>query len=281
MIIASNIFQTIYERKSEVVQQPNFTLNKVYRTDPKNFMFSQFLGFDLKEKTVIKWFDDDEAWKTSGYTFNKHQSDGRMVYEFSRETIQRFTDFDDYPIQPTDLRYTQSDEEILNEVTDILDKLRNNHPDITPADIEIVFVSKGKNGYRLADMISSLIEQNYNWETQKIYESRYKSRNKDKVFISNQNNVKGLEFSFIIGIVLDEITQDIESRNTIHMLMTRSFLTSYLILSKSNKLIYDEYKPLLDEIADTGKALIYQPEKSNILKPEQIKNLIEGSFRWS
>lgn len=281
VIIASNIFQTIYERKSEVVQQPNFTLNKVYRTDPKNFMFSQFLGFGLKEKTVIKWFDDDEAWKTSGYTFNKHQSDGRMVYEFSRETIQRFTDFDDYPIQLTDLRYTQSDEEILNEVTDILDKLRNNHPDITPADIGIVFVSKGKNGYRLADMISSLIEQNYNWETQKIYESRYKSRNKDKVFISNQNNVKGLEFSFIIGIVLDEITQDIESRNTIHMLMTRSFLTSYLILSKSNKLIYDEYKPLLDEIADTGKALIYQPEKSNILKPEQIKNLIEGSFRWS
>ena len=101
------------------------------------------------------------------------------------------------------------------------------------------------------------------------------------MFISNQNNVKGLEFSFIIGIVLDEITQDIESRNTIHMLMTRSFLTSYLILSKPNKLIYDEYKPLLDEIADTGKALIYQPEKSNILKPEQIKNLIEGSFRWS
>ena len=65
------------------------------------------------------------------------------------------------------------------------------------------------------------------------------------------------------------------------MLMTRSFLTSYLLLSKSNKLIYVEYKPLLDEIADTGKALIYQPEKSNILKPEQIKNLIEGSFRWS
>ncbi|HEM5957830.1 TPA: DEAD/DEAH box helicase [Streptococcus suis] len=280
VIIASDIFQTIYERKSEVVQQPNFTLNKVYRTDPKNFMFSQFLGFGLKEKTVIKWFDDDEAWKTSGYTFNKHQSDGRTVYEFSREPIQRFTDFDDYSIQPTDLRYTQSDDEILNEVIDIIDKLRNNHPDITPADIGIVFVSKGKNGYRLADMISSLIEQNYNWETQKIYESRYKSRNKDKVFISNQNNVKGLEFSFIIGIVLDEITQDIESRNTIYMLMTRSFLTSYLILSKSNKLIYDEYKPLLDEITDTGKALIYQPEKSNILKPEQLKNLIEGSLTF-
>ena len=129
-------------------------------------------------------------------------------------------------------------------------------------------------------MISSLIEQKYTWETQKIYESRYKSRNKDKVFISNQNNVKGLEFSFIIGIVLDEITQDIESRNTIYMLMTRSFLTSYLILSKPNKLIYDEYKPLLDEIADTGKALIYKPEKSNILKPEQIKNLIEGSLTF-
>ncbi len=37
---------------------------------------------------------------------------------------------------------------------------------------------------------------------------------------------------------------------------------------------------MLDEITDTGKALIYQPEKSNILKPEQLKNLIEGSLTF-
>lgn len=129
-------------------------------------------------------------------------------------------------------------------------------------------------------MISSIIEQKYDWETQKIYESRYKSRHNDKVFISNQNNVKGLEFSFIIGIVLDEITQDIESRNTIYMLMTRSFLTSYLILGESNKVIYDQYYPMLEEIMKTGRVKIPKPDKSDILREEQIQNLIDGALTF-
>ncbi|HEX0027634.1 DEAD/DEAH box helicase [Streptococcus pyogenes] len=280
VIIASDIFQTIYDRKSELVQKPDFTLNKVYRTDPKNFMFAQFLGFGLQERPVIKWFEDDEAWKTSGYIFNKSSNDGKIEYEFSREPINRFNDFNDYPIQPTVLKYTNSDAEILSELINILDELRKKHKDITPGDIGIVFISKGNRGYNLADMISSLLEQKFNWESQKIYESRYKSRENDKVFISNQNNVKGLEFSFMIGIVLDEIKQDIESRNTIYMLMTRSFLTSYLILGNSNKIIYDNYNPMLEEIIRTGKAKIIQPEKDEILQEEQIQNLIDGALTF-
>ena len=280
VIIASDIFQTIYDKKSELIQKPDFTLNKVYRTDPKNFMFAQFLGFGLQERPVIKWFEDDEAWKTSGYIFNKSSNDGKIEYEFSREPINRFNDFNDYPIQPTVLKYTNSDDEILSELINILDELRKEHKDITPGDIGIVFISKGNRGYKLADMISSLLEQKFNWESQKIYESRYKSRENDKVFISNQNNVKGLEFSFMIGIVLDEIKQDIESRNTIYMLMTRSFLTSYLILGNSNKIIYDNYKPMLEEIIRTGKAKIIQPEKDEILREEQIQNLIDGALTF-
>lgn len=280
VIIASDIFQTIYDRKSELVQKPDFTLNKVYRTDPKNFMFAQFLGFGLQERPVIKWFEDDEAWKTSGYIFNKSSNNGQIEYEFSREPINRFNDFNDYPIQPTVLKYTNSDAEILSELINILDELRKKHEDITPGDIGIVFISKGNRGYKLADMISSLLEQKFNWESQKIYESRYKSRENDKVFISNQNNVKGLEFSFMIGIVLDEIKQDIESRNTMYMLMTRSFLTSYLILGNSNKIIYDNYNPMLEEIIRTGKAKIIQPEKDEILQEEQIQNLIDGALTF-
>jgi len=183
-------------------------------------------------------------------------------------------------IQPTVLKYTNSDDKILSELINILDELSKEHKDITPGDIGIVFISKGNRGYKLADMISSLLEQKFNWESQKIYESRYKSRENDKVFISNQNNVKGLEFSFMIGIVLDEIKQDIESRNTIYMLMTRSFLTSYLILGNSNKIIYDNYKPMLEEIIRTGKAKIIQPEKDEILREEQIQNLIDGALTF-
>lgn len=178
------------------------------------------------------------------------------------------------------MEYAETTGEILNQLFNIIDDLREKHKDISPSDIGIVFVSKNNKGYKLADNISTLIEQRYNWETQKIYENRYRSRQSDKVFISNQNNVKGLEFSFLIGIVLDEITQDLESRNTIYMLLTRSFLTSYLILGKSNRIIYDKYQPMLDEIIDTGKVRVTKPQKKDILQEEQIQNLINGSLTF-
>ncbi len=280
IIIASDIFQTIYQRESEIVQKPDFTLNKVYRTDPKNFMFSQFLGFGLKEKPVIKWFEQDEGWITSGYTIQKYLEDGTNVYEFSREPINRFSDFNDYPIQPTVLKFSENDNEILEQVSGIIDELRENHPDIEPGDIGIVFVSKRNKGYELANMISSMIEQKYDWESQKIYESRDRLRNSNKIFISNQNNVKGLEFSFLIGIALDEISQDIESRNTIYMMMTRSFLTSYLILGASNKIIYDKYQPMLEEIISSGKIKIVEPDKNDRLTGEMLENYINGSLTF-
>lgn len=278
VIVASDIFQKIYDRKSILVEKPDFTLNKVYRTDPKNFMFSQFLGFGLKEKPVIQWFDRDEDWQFSGYSFENRNTEEGIIYEFSREPINRFNDINDYEIIPTQIYYKPDTSKILEQVVEIIDELRNKHTDICPSDIGIVFVSKSNEGYKLADNISTMIEQRYNWETQKVYEERYKSRENSKVFISNQNNVKGLEFSFVIGIVLDEITQDLESRNMIYMLMTRSFLTSYLILGESNRDIYDIYTPMLDEILSTGKASILKPEKEDILQEEQIKDLISSSL---
>ena len=280
VIVASDIFQTIYERKSELVQTPDFTLNKVYRTDPKNFMFSQFLGFGLKEKPVIQWFDKDESWRASGYTFEKNEIDHTTVYEFSREPINRFNDFREETVVPTELKYVEDTRKVLIQVIEIIDDLREKHEDIAPSDIGIVFISKSNDGYQLADSISTVIEQKYDWGTQKIYENRYKSRQNDKVFISNQNNVKGLEFSFLIGIVLDEITQDVESRNTIYMLMTRSFLTSYLILGNSNRIIYEKYQPMLEEILETGKVKIVKPQKADILQEEQIQNLLSGSLTF-
>lgn len=280
VIVASDIFQTIYERDSEIVKKPNFTLNKVYRTDPKNFMFSQFLGFGLKERPVINWFDQDEGWSTSGYTFHKDSEDNPKIYEFSREPINRFSDFDDYQIKPTVMDYTTSNSEILSKVENIINSLRKSYTDIRPSDIGIVFVSKKQVGYKLADMIGSMIEQKYDWEVQKIYESRFRSRDSDKVFISNQNNVKGLEFSFLIGIVLDSISQDIESRNTIYMMMTRSFLTSYLILGESNERIYSTYQPMLEEIISTGKVKIDVPDKKDRLEVEALKDYTSSSLTF-
>lgn len=279
IIIASDIFQKIYDRKSEVIQNPDFTLNKVYRTDPKNFMFSQFLGFGLKEKPIINWLSD-KAWAVSGYSINKSRKNHKEIYEFTRDPISRFNDFETTGLESTQLIYSDNNDDLMHKVKGIISDIRSNYPNVLPGDIGIAFISKGQRGYRLADMISSLILQEFDWESQKIYESRERSRIKDKVFISNQNNVKGLEFSFLIGIVLDKITDDIEIRNTLYMMMTRSFLTSYLVLDSINQDIATAYKPLLEEISSTNKACIEKPDTDDILKEEELEKLISGSLTF-
>lgn len=279
VIIASDIFQTIFSSQSQLIQQPDFTLNKVYRTDPKNFMFSQFLGFGLKDNPMIKWLDDD-SWRASGYTFNKEHDGTSTYYQFSREPIKRFNDVDDSSIVPTELFSKTNNEDILCKVREILLEIKEKFPNVEPGDIGIVFLSHKNTGYELANMISAMIIKEFDWKTQKIYEGPNRIRRKKKVFISNQNNIKGLEFSFLIGIVLDKITDDIEIRNTVYMMLTRSFLTSYLILGLSNTQVYSTYKPLLDEILETGKAKIKEPLPDEVIKEEALKIMVEGSLTF-
>ena len=47
---------------------------------------------------------------------------------------------------------------------------------------------------------------------------------KYKFFISNKNNIKGLEFPFIICVSTDPINSDLILRNALYMIITRSFL---------------------------------------------------------
>lgn len=59
------------------------------------------------------------------------------------------------------------------------------------------------------------------------YES--KKTEKGKLLISNKNNVKGLEYPFVICIT-KKILKDESYRNTMYTMLTRSFIRSYLIL---------------------------------------------------
>ena len=279
VIIASDIFQTIFSSQSQLIQQPDFTLNKVYRTDPKNFMFSQFLGFGIKDNPMIKWLDDD-SWRASGYTFSKENITNSIYYRFSREPINRFNDVDNSSIVPTELFLETDNTEILNRVKNILLDIKSKFTNVEAGDIGIVFLSHKNTGYELANMISSMIIEDFDWETQKIYEGPNRVRRKNKVFISNQNNIKGLEFSFLIGIVLDKITDNVEIRNTVYMMMTRSFLTSFLILGSSNSQVYFTYKPLLDEILETGEVRVKEPSPDEVIKEEVLKVMVEGTLTF-
>lgn len=82
--------------------------------------------------------------------------------------------------------------------------------------------------FKLASNLQSLIKEKYNQTVNIGYET--KEKKKGTLFISNRNNVKGLEFPFVICIMQNVLTNDFSVRNSIYMMLTRSFLTSYLIL---------------------------------------------------
>ena len=84
----------------------------------------------------------------------------------------------------------------------------------------------------------------------------------------------------MIGIVLDKITDNVEIRNTVYMMMTRSFLTSFLILGSSNSQVYFTYKPLLDEILETGEVRVKEPSPDEVIKEEVLKVMVEGTLTF-
>jgi superfamily I DNA and RNA helicase len=72
------------------------------------------------------------------------------------------------------------------------------------------------------------IENQYGWEVNRAYES--KSVIPNTILLSNTNNVKGLEFPFVICIT-DTIRYSYNFRNTLYAMLTRSFIQSVLIVT--------------------------------------------------
>ena len=101
---------------------------------------------------------------------------------------------------------------------------------MTPEDIGIVFTGSGQQGFQLADILEYSLKATFGWVLNKAYDT--KTKTKDTIFISNKNNVKGLEFPFVICIS-DHISNAPHERNALYMLLTRSFIQSYLVVSES------------------------------------------------
>lgn len=87
-------------------------------------------------------------------------------------------------------------------------------------------------------------------------------------------------FSFIIflhfiltGTLVETITDSITERNAIYMMLTRSFLTSYLILNNTQNELIEILERGLDEIYNNDRMTIKKPTseeekriKSNLIK---------------
>jgi len=219
--IAGDIFQDIFENRSLTVINPDFLLNKCYRTDPRTLMGAHAIGMGLFEKK-LRWLQDDE-WNACGYDIERKEK--HVILK--RKPLKRFEDID---IEKTDgiTIVPSKTENYLVEILNILNEIRRNNPTVLPDDIGIIFMENSNNNFNLAAKLQNEIKEKYNWNVNIGYET--KERKQGTLFLSNKNNVKGLEFPFVICIMQNALKNDFVTRNSIYMMLTRSFLTSYLIL---------------------------------------------------
>lgn len=278
LYIAGDIFQSIFEDYSSSKTQPDLLLSRCYRTDPKTFMFAQALGMGLFESKKIWWLDKENL-KKCGYTVVEKCN---KKYELTREPIRRFEDIADY--ECLDISCTTN---IEKKIVEIIEDLRSNFPNIQPSDIGIILLDDEDYIYNLSTKLSDLIFSMYNWESNIAHET--KVIDKESVFISNKNNVKGLEFSFVICYT-KSIVHKYSYRNSLYTMLTRSFLRSYLIVEESiNNGLSEDIINGADYIKKHNKMIIDVPSQEVIdnikqeflvsNQPMSLRDRIEGILK--
>lgn len=282
VIIAGDIFQNIFSNLDEDNINPDFLLNRVYRTDPRTFMFAQSIGFAIQEHPVIRWLSDAE-WKSCGYSIKKININDSVKYELTRSPIRRFDNVDN-DISPFSITLT-SNEKVVDKIIERIKDLKASNSTMKPSDLAVIFLTNSNDNttFEQANLLEYRLEQEkeLKWKSNKGYETGFVEN--DTVFISNQNNIKGLEFPFIICIVHEDLTITKDSaqkhpigvRNSLYMMLTRSFISSHLILvnNEGNKKIFKIYKQELSDILQTNKLIVDKPGDKDILSTDKLKML--------
>lgn len=267
--VAGDIFQSIFDSNIISEIEPDYLLSKCYRTDPKTLMFAHALGMGLFETPKLRWLEDKE-WKACGYVINK--SDNEDLYSLSREPLRRFEDLESENYSSIEIVKTSKDlgEDAELKIIDIIREIRQDNPTVLADDIGIIFIDNSKNTYASADRLEISIPREFGWEVNKAYESKEKIP--DTLFVSNRNNVKGLEFPFVI-CVTKKLQPSRSYRNALYMMLTRSFLKSYLLLSQdSNAELIGSIESGLNTIKSNGHLEVVAPSRE---EQDRIKTTIK------
>ncbi len=225
--IAGDIFQSIFDSTVISEIKPEYLLSKCYRTDPRTLMFAHAIGMGLFESPKLRWLEDKE-WEACGYIVNKDRKGQKYI--LTRKPLRRFEDLESEGINSVDIVKTSREkgEDTEIKIIEIIRDITNNHPTVQPDDIGIIFIDSTKNTYLSADILEQLIPREIGWSVNKAYETKEKT--KGQLFVSNRNNVKGLEFPFVI-CVTEKINNSRSYRNALYMMLTRSFIKTYLLTS--------------------------------------------------
>ena len=256
--VAGDIFQNVFDTDIKKSVDSDYLLNKCYRTDPKTLMLAHSIGMGLYEKPVIRWLEDDE-WEACGYIPQRTNN----KFLLKRMPLRRFEDIDSSGITSIQIKAANITE-IDQKVKECMDEIINENSTVKPDDIAIVLLGNNRTSYWIADTLGIMIEDEYSWESTKGYVS--KEKEKGKVFISNTNNIKGLEFPFVICIETGIINDDIRKRNSIYMILTRSFLASYFIVNNENKEFINIYEDAIKNINEKGYMELREPGIEEKLK---------------
>ncbi|MEZ7821354.1 MAG: ATP-binding domain-containing protein, partial [Patescibacteria group bacterium] len=136
-------------------------------------------------------------------------------------------------------------------------------------DIGIILLDQEKDDYKLADILEVKIQENFEWNVNKAYETKEKIPS--TVLISNRNNVKGLEFPFVICFT-KRIINNPSYRNSIYTMLTRSFIKSFLVTTPKS-LTFGMVKGL-EQIIRDKKMVIQEPT-------EKEKEKIRTRFKYN
>lgn len=240
--MAGDIFQSIFAEHIVKAYNADFLLGKCYRTAPDTLMFAHALGLGLFEGKRYRWLSNKD-WETCGYSVKN----GEGTMTLSREPNVRF-DGDELTYESVKVYQLNASTSISKFVCHVIKEMNDeNGGKLRPDDVAIIFVDEKSNNYNLANQITMAINDEFNWDTNKAYES--KEAIKNTVLISNRNNVKGLEYPYVICIT-ESILDSHQYRNALYTMLTRSFIRSYMVITDTSYHIPQEILDGLHQIKD-------------------------------
>lgn len=221
--IAGDVFQDIFDTVKKKKWGFDITLNRCYRTDPRTLMFAHALGLGLFEENKMNWFDKSQ-WEELGY---KTDYTEKGYLKLKRNPIKRFEEIE------TEISLEIINDTKLSMVKSIIQELQKSNADIKPGDIAVILVDDSRNIYEYMDKLCYSINSEFGYKVRRGYEA--KSATEDAVYITNSNNVKGLEFPYVICITR-KILNSYKYRNSLYTMLTRSFIKSYLLVTENSML---------------------------------------------
>lgn len=262
IFVAGDVFQNIFRPIDDRVNRADMVLKKCYRTDPTNLMFSHSLGMGLFEQPVLRWLKPEE-WDACGYAYSEHGDRAHL----SRDPLRRFEDIP-HDFRSTAIHTIPSNTPISKSIISLIENIKSRHPTAKQGDVAVIFLDKDGYIYDIISEFKNSVSIRFGWESNVSFET--KQTDPDKLFISNVNNAKGLEFPFVICVARD-LNRHTSFRNALYTMMARSFLESHLVVSSyANTDTVNSLKAGLESIYRDGHMDVRIPTDAEVARQKDF-----------